>query len=181
MNISGLLNLANKYYKLASEKDTDSGAGILFTCEEDGTVLLILRSSKVKHPNVWGVPGGGVRREGEDNIHETDLEGAKREVVEELGSLPSSMEYVTTAVQEEKDFTYTTYVYNLTLKEKLNWTKNIKLNWENSQAKWFKKDQIPSNLHYGIPALNNLLSEQGLKTFELPPLDARENRLILGV
>ena len=169
MKLDKLVRLTNKYFKYAAkEKDTDSGAGILFTCEEDGTLLLILRSKKVNDPNVWGLPGGGVRREGEDNQNETNLEGAKREATEELGCLPKSMKYITHVADKKKDFTYTTYVYNLSLKDKKDWSKKIELDWENSDWKWFKVDELPTKLHYGMESLHDLLADKGFEIFSLP-------------
>jgi 8-oxo-dGTP pyrophosphatase MutT (NUDIX family) len=164
-----LIKLSNLYFKLASDKGyTDTGAGILFVCQEDKTILLELRSKKVTEPNVWCVPGGGVRRQDEDNPDETDLEGAKREAEEELGCLPNNYKLVTKTVSKKDDFTYITYIYELSLKEKKAWTPKIKLDWESSDCKWFKANGLPYNLHYGIAELRDLLEDKGFKFFELP-------------
>ena len=36
------------------------GAGMMFVCSEDRTVLLLLRAEWVEQGGTWGVPGGGI-------------------------------------------------------------------------------------------------------------------------
>jgi 8-oxo-dGTP pyrophosphatase MutT (NUDIX family) len=64
------------------KQDEKTGAGILFSCEDE--VLLLLRNSK-HNDNTWGLPGGNVE-EGDASLFET----AKRESTEELGPLPEN-------------------------------------------------------------------------------------------
>jgi len=141
--------------KYAQQYWGNSGAGILFICSEDNTCLLALRSSGVNEPGTWGVPGGAIEKGESPEI------GAEREVKEEFGSLPSSFEEVTrTKFKSDNDFEYTTFIYDISKDEKRNWSKRIKLNWENDQFKWFDFSTLPSNLHFGVQKVKQLLVEQ---------------------
>lgn len=131
-----------------------SAAGILFTCQEDDTVLLALRSNGVREPHTWGIPGGSIERR--DNALEDDLEAAKREVKEELGCLPKHLEVIDKNILDLSFFKYTTFIANLSLKEKNNWTPKIKINWEHDDVGWFPKSNLPFPLHFGIKVLNYL-------------------------
>lgn len=137
-----------------------AGAGILYTCQEDGTILLLLRSPAVHDPDVWGVPGGAVGSDGfysvDDDLAPMDTgeahSAAERETREELGSLPSGARDQGQTVFHKGSFTYTTFIKDITLAEKERWTPSITLNWENSDAQWFslERNELPSNLHPGL-------------------------------
>ena len=59
------------------------GVGVLLTT---GThVLLMLRSSLVNEPGVWGVPGGAVRIDSVTGVPEQLLQAAAKELEEETG------------------------------------------------------------------------------------------------
>ncbi|MCA9562098.1 MAG: NUDIX hydrolase [Myxococcales bacterium] len=55
-------------------------AGILFL--HDGRLLLLQRSPSARNPHKWGLPGGQLDK------RETAYQGALRESIEELGSIP---------------------------------------------------------------------------------------------
>lgn len=92
-----------------------SAAGILVT---DGSrVLLLLRSEEVTEPRTWGVPGGSAE------LGETPLRAALREVVEEIGGLPSPGIFV----GQKKVGSFTTFVWLVdpsvldAFRPRLNW------------------------------------------------------------
>jgi len=137
-----------------------AAAGILFFCEEDNTILLGLRSFAVMNPHKWGIPGGSVSEEGliaSDAVRTQGVtdqmfwEGACVEVEEECGGLPHLMDKQNVIFEttfEDRNFRYRTFVYKLTLAEKLAW--QIFTNWENDEFEWFTLHNLPKNLHSGV-------------------------------
>lgn len=141
-------------------------AGIAFTCQEDNTMLLAFRSARVMQPLSWGFPGGAIEPD------ESEWEGAKREVEEELGGLPNNMKSLTATTFEDPaaNFTYTTFIVNIPLLDKEKWS--IILNWENTDSNWFNINSLPSPLHFGVKSVFELLQQQSKKYFELPQKNA---------
>lgn len=152
--------------KFASTYWGKKASGILFVCSEDNTVLLLKRSNLVHNGGTWGIPGGAIAELGEDYYSESNEEdpeddlfvsSAKTETFEELGSLPTSFKEIGQTIFRDENFTYKTFVYNLSLKEKKAWTSNIVLNWENDDYRWFDINNLPSNIHPGVQhSLNQL-------------------------
>ena len=126
-------------------------AGILILCLQDATALLLLRSENVQHPGTWGIAGGAVSEE------EETQDGALREAEEELGSLPHFEKLLDTVVYQDGGFSYHTFIYNISLEEKENWTSQISLNWENDDFKWFDLRNLPNGLHFGVVYLEKFL------------------------
>jgi 8-oxo-dGTP pyrophosphatase MutT (NUDIX family) len=109
-----------------------SGAGIAFTCCEDGTVLMVRRSQHVDAPGTWAFPGGMVEP------GENALMAASREVEEELGLGPTEMRLRGDVVTRGPDgFLFKTFVVDITLAEKTWWSPRIRLNWESDAVVWF--------------------------------------------
>lgn len=134
-------------------------SGILFVCSEDNTVLLLKRSNLVHNGGTWGIPGGAIAELGENYYSESNEEdpqedlfisSAKTETLEELGSLPTSFKEIGQTIFRDENFTYKTFVYDLSLKEKKGWTANIVLNWENDNYRWFDINNLPANIHPGV-------------------------------
>jgi 8-oxo-dGTP pyrophosphatase MutT (NUDIX family) len=137
------------------------GAGILFVCQDDNTVLLVLRSADVEQPFTWGIPGGSVRGEGmysrrgasAPSISDSDFwRGAKTETVEECGSLPpnfSDADLVAQFDYVDGSFCYRNFVCNISSEDKRAW--DIELNWENDEYAWVSADDLSSmgDLHFG--------------------------------
>ena len=69
-------------YKPAPTTPMKRGAGILPIAASTGRMLLALRSNLVEQPGTWGVAGGYV------GVDEDDEAAAWREAAEELGALP---------------------------------------------------------------------------------------------
>ncbi len=168
MIIYKIIKCAELFLSAATQYWGKKASGILFVCAEDNTVLLLKRSNYVEQSGTWGVAGGAIGEGFHANVHgEKDppnkvfLESAQREAEEELGSLPWVDKLINTTTFTDGGFTYKTYVFNISLKEKLRWTPSIKLNWENDEAKWFTADSMPGNLHFGLKySLNQLSKEQ---------------------
>ena len=145
-----------KIYKKSDKNSVNNfygsrGAGILLLCPEDNTIFLVQRSSQVNEPGSWGVPGGKVE-DGEEL-----LQAAKREAFEEVGGLPSSINLLNKIDYKNNKFSYTTFIFSVSLSNKKNW--RPVLNWESSDYDWFSIDSLPSNLHFGVKFLvNNLTS-----------------------
>lgn len=130
------------------------GVGVLMTTGE--RMLLLLRSSEVLDPDVWGIPGGAVRIDDKTGEHEDLYESASTEVEEETGLYLSpdfirkNQEYKT--IYKEGSFKYTTFVVKVP-KEMID--QDVFLNWENNEYMWFKMEEIDemiknNKIHYGV-------------------------------
>lgn len=137
-----------------------SGAGILFICPDDGTLMLLKRSAEVQEPNTWGISGGSCDGEdfcGEDECEPVSMddawECAKRETKEELGYFPKDYMTQREIIYKQGKFEYTTFVVSVSLAEKKNIIKKHKLSWENDEIMWERPDDwdldCPS-LHFGV-------------------------------
>lgn len=140
------------------------GAGILFVCEEDDTMLLMHRSGNVEEPFTWGVPGGAIIGEGWHDWHfdvepYTDKElweGAKRETWEECGDLPPHLS--DTQIKhifdfKKGDFVFRDFVVVITKEQKDNWDIDLEMavdSWENNDFGWFSLNNLPHPLHMGV-------------------------------
>jgi len=107
------------------------GAGMMFVCTEDATVLLLLRASWVMQGGTWGVAGGGLE-EGHYNTPIEDpilddaryLKAALKETEEECGSLPPGFrasQVVGQTEYEDCGFRYVTFIADLTKAQKDAW------------------------------------------------------------
>lgn len=142
------------------------GAGIMFTCSEDGTVLLLLRAPWVAQGGTWGIPGGGVE-EGwfgtpiEEPIKDDSIfiKAAFREAVEECGSLPpgfSKSQVTGRTVYEDCGFQYVTLIADITLDQKENWDL-VSNDGETDGFEWTSISSLRSGssfmghrLHFGV-------------------------------
>ena len=150
-----------------------TAAGILFTCVEDDTMLLMYRSADVDEPFTWGIPGGAVTGDGwfdSDRMtvqayeDRTLWDGAKEEVVQECSSLPYALkesDIVTTFDFRDGSFLYRNFVIDLTLQQKRNWKidiVNAEDDWENDDWGWFHPHALPRPLHFGVRDLLDFLN-----------------------
>lgn len=119
------------------------GAGILFVCLEDSTLLLAKRSRVSTFPRLWAVVGGAIEKD------EEPYECALREVKEELGSLPDEMiGPLETSQFANESIDYITYIMEVPLESKKKW--NIKLNHEHEDFRWFSMNYLPDRMHPGV-------------------------------
>ncbi len=142
------------------------GAGIMFTCSEDDTVLLLLRAPWVAQGGTWGIPGGGV----EEGWFETPIEdpitddsifinAAFREAVEECGSMPpgfSQSQVVGRTVYEDCGFQYVTLIADISLSQKEGW-EMASNDGETDDFQWFPRAKLSPGarlmgrkLHFGV-------------------------------
>jgi len=142
-------------------------SGMLFICREDGTILLLKRSMRVEDPGTWGIPGGAVgegfhgkEHGGKDPDNETFLSSAVKETWEELGVVPKVGTLLISTSYRDGSFTYKTYIYDIPLSEKEQFSKQIRLNWENDYWFWFDYEGLPTNMHKGVIfALRELIKD----------------------
>lgn len=116
------------------------GAGVLFVCLDDNSVLLLKRSRYVSEPGTWGVPGGTT--EPKEEASQT----AYRETKEELGTFPQNIRPIQAIVNNS----FTLFIVEIPREDKELWSKTIKLNWEHDTFNWFKLNSIPGTLHPAI-------------------------------
>lgn len=135
------------------------GAGVLFVCSVDNSVMLALRSQDVQEPGTWGITGGSCSGEGFYGDDEESGGGvddawdcAVRETEEELDYFPKKYEVVGQVIYEKGSFRYTTFVVDVSLAEKKNISSKSNLNWENDAIEWFdvNKAVAKKGLHFGV-------------------------------
>jgi 8-oxo-dGTP pyrophosphatase MutT (NUDIX family) len=126
------------------------GAGALLTTGE--RCLLLLRSSDVLDPGVWGVPGGAVRVDRETGEPEDLWSAARKEVEEEAGlNIDRVGRVVDTTVFKAPrgSFRYTTFI--VYVPEAWAAASRPSLNWESDEYGWFTKNEIERlPLHPGV-------------------------------
>lgn len=141
------------------------GAGIVFYCPFDETVLLGKRAGWVADPGTWSHPGGSVE-EGwvetpvDDPVTDEDVffETAMRETEEECGSLPRGISLSSRIEFEDEGFRYVTYLSKLSIEQKLSWSPTV-ADEETEEWDWFAIDELPDPLH---PKLEGSLRKFGL-------------------
>lgn len=135
------------------------GAGVLFLCSEDDTVLLLKRAGWVAEGGTWGIPGGAVDEGWQDTPitepiqdEEEFVEAAIRETAEECGSLPPGFSLSRStphAVWEDCGFRYFTYLVRLTARQRAAWLPESH-DQETDDFQWFPLTDLPSDLHPGV-------------------------------
>lgn len=116
------------------------GAGILFTCIDDNTLLLGLRSEGIPGEGTWDTFGGA------QEPGETLSETAFREAIEEAGNVPD-MRLITTLSNGQ----FKIFVVDVSLDNKLLWMTKIQLNKkEHQKIEWFRLGTLPQNLYGAI-------------------------------
>lgn len=108
-----------------------NAAGILIYCPGTGEILLLKRSGFTFNSGKWSVPGGAKRES------ETFLLAAKREAAEEMQGLPCGTVREEPYIYKKKNFTYQTFILDISVEERGIFSP--RLNWENTDYKWFKK------------------------------------------
>ena len=144
-----------------------AGAGTLYYCPSDNTILLLERSKNVEDPGLWGIPGGAVKSGRTDvngvedewygndknapEYSEDELrDAAYSETEEEMGHMPEYDREEGNYTTVNNNFPYTTFLYSVTPQQKQSISRNIKLNWESDNFGWFKVNILPENIHPGV-------------------------------
>jgi 8-oxo-dGTP pyrophosphatase MutT (NUDIX family) len=114
--------------------------GVLVYCSNTDRFLILLRSEYVLEPNTWGIISGKLD-DGEESIEQA----VQRESQEEIGqTLPN---LIPSFIYEKENFKFYNFVCIV------NQEFEPKLNWENSEYKWVKLNEMPENLHFGLKLL----------------------------
>jgi len=158
--LAAIGTVKNKIGSFSNRKSTldqlgfwgSEAAGIMFVCPQDNTILLGHRSLMVREPGTAGIFGGKV-----DPWDDSPMDAAIRETEEETGGLPPG-QFIGQFVFTAPNFKYTTYVYELSIEEKMKWEPI--LNWENADAVWYalqnvKEDKIDIPVHFGVMHIMN--------------------------
>jgi 8-oxo-dGTP pyrophosphatase MutT (NUDIX family) len=118
---------------------TEAG-GVLVYCSTTDRYLILLRSEWVLEPNTWGIISGKLDDD-ETNIEDAVLRESEEETGHKLGDLIPSF------VFEKPNFKFHNFV-SIIEKEFVP-----ELNWENTDYKWVKLNEMPDNLHFGLKLL----------------------------
>lgn len=124
-------------------------AGILIVSPDLKEVLLLKRSNHVLDPYLWGIPGGA-RKETANGLEEAIVTAAA-ESSEEMGGLPRGKIRKKSYVYRKTgtEFTYETFILEINPIDRESFVP--RLNWENSDWKWFKRDSLNDVLlHPGV-------------------------------
>ncbi|MFA5489951.1 MAG: NUDIX hydrolase, partial [Candidimonas sp.] len=120
------------------------GAGIMFVCPKEKTILLGQRSMDVEEPGTWGIFGGAVD-EGEDI-----KKAAIREAEEETGYTASyGLVKPLFLYTHSSGFKYANFVCPV------DHEFIPRLNWENKRTEWFNFGEWPTPLHFGVENIKN--------------------------
>ena len=151
--MKNLEKYAQLYLEKTSAPEKKKAAGFLFISPRDKEIFLVRRSKTVDTPGHWCTVGGGVEK------GENFLEAAKREVVEELGSLPEIADILDTVDSSlTDDFVYKTFLAVVSPQTRTDW--RPKMNPENDKFGWFKPDALPKPLHPGLAYTLKVLKER---------------------
>ena len=118
---------------------TEAG-GVLVYCSTTERYLILLRSEWVLEPNTWGIISGKLDDD-ETNIEDAVLRESEEETGHKLGDLIPSF------IFEKPNFKFHNFV-SIIEKEFVP-----ELNWENTDYKWVKLNEMPDNLHFGLKLL----------------------------
>lgn len=125
------------------------GVGVLLTT--GSKILLMLRSSEVLDPGLWGIPGGAVRVDHETGDPEDLYAAASNELQEEAGLQISPRELrrmqVGETVFKDGGFRYTTFIVHVP-EEFLD--KRVRLNWESDESDWIEEFQLDELSEMGL-------------------------------
>jgi 8-oxo-dGTP pyrophosphatase MutT (NUDIX family) len=124
-------------------------SGALFYSINTKRFLFLQRTDK-KTKGLWGLVGG------KNKFRESVFEGLKREVTEEIGSLPAFKKVIPLELFTSNDekFFFNTYV--IAIQDEFL----PKLNHEHSSYAWCAFECWPKNLHMG---LRNTLNNKSIK------------------
>jgi 8-oxo-dGTP pyrophosphatase MutT (NUDIX family) len=139
---------------------TEAG-GVLIYCSSTDRYLILLRSEYVLEPNTWGIVSGKLD-DNEDDVQQAVYREAEEEIGRKLTNLIPSY------IFERPNFKFHNFV------SIVNEEFVPQLDWENSDYRWVKLDEMPENLHFGLKLL--------LQKEELPKIvkkNKMENEILI--
>jgi len=104
-------------------------AGLLIF--RDGAIFLQHRAPWVHNGDTWGIPGGA------RDSHESVIEGAMREAVEETGINPDDLEPLQTFTDDHDGWSYSTVIARASKD-----LEGHELNDESHEVRWVKLDDV---------------------------------------
>ena len=113
--------------------------GVLIYSKKTDRFLLLKRSEYVLEPNTWGIISG--KLDADENIEEAVIRETKEETGFQLKSI------IPAYVFKSNGFTFHNFV-SIIDDEFIP-----VLNWENTEHGWFKLNEFPKNLHFGLELL----------------------------
>lgn len=135
--------LISQLIRRGSTQGADA-AGILFLC--NGRVLIVKRAPHLEDPELWSIPGGVLRP------YERPWAAARRETVEECGSLPQGMplpRYRYTWENPESENIFLTFIVELPPTTIDGW--KVKLNEEHTAYQWAAPEDLKEkSVHPGL-------------------------------
>lgn len=124
----------NSFLRLAEAPSS----GILLYCPEDHSVFQTQRSTSMRNPGQWDVPGGRP-----DEADRTPLETAYREAEEEVGELPPHQLIGKHTI--DGAYHYIIFYGMVSLKDKEAWMPT--LDHETQSYSWFPVNELPTPQH----------------------------------
>lgn len=125
------------------------GVGVLLTT--GSKILLMLRSSEVLDPGLWGIPGGAVRVDNRTREPEDLHSAASNELWEESGLRLDPHELRKMQIGEtifrDGDFRYTTFIIKVPPGFA---SRAVVLDWENDEAEWMEEFQVDELAELGL-------------------------------
>ena len=117
----------------------NSSVGALFLSKTTGRYLFVLRNG-AKYDSMWAFVGGKVESK------ETEYTALQREIVEEIGFMPTHTKVIPLEIFTSNDNQFQFHTYVVVVKDQFL----PKLNSEHKGYAWSKLDSWPKPLHPGV-------------------------------
>jgi 8-oxo-dGTP pyrophosphatase MutT (NUDIX family) len=122
-----------------NSKDKIVCSGALFYAKSTGRILL-LQKARGKHQGTWGLVGGT------NESQETPWEGLRREIKEEIGSIPNILKTIPLETFVSNDSIFHFHTYLCVIENEFIPT----LSGEHNGYSWSTIDYAPRPLHQGL-------------------------------
>jgi 8-oxo-dGTP pyrophosphatase MutT (NUDIX family) len=137
-----------------SSKEQIVCSGALFYSKSTGRCLLLQKATG-KHSGTWGLVGGT------NEEQETPWQGLQREIVEEIGHLPTILKTIPLETFVSNDSVFNFHTYLCVIESEFIPT----LSSEHSGWAWATVDRAPKPLHQGLrTSFSNKIMKTKLET-----------------